>query len=782
MATQYNTGAGYYSPSSPKPDLPRSISTTNLETTKRCRAVIQQDWCSTVPMGGTNFFTSTPYFTLTLPALTDYPTEFQQFFFERIIDKETQRALEGEKCLNWCPSATKLVPLYTLGDGNCLLHAASLGMWGFQDRDHILRRAVAHACFNTEGNTFYRRWQYNREQENLQFGLQLEQLQWQREWEIVVNQASAEVPARGNLDSLKEFHIFVLANVLRRPVVMYAVPKMRSVQGATLQGVNFHGIYLPLLWDPHSCKKDPLPLSFYGGHFSALVVIDSPGQYRNGYLLLPLTDYYGQQLPIRFALPQEDPTSLMMDYLNLMQIQNHGSPYFQHHVVCAKMMIAEIAVYLKPLVSSFIGACYDAYVSQAQKQRQQQSGFATPTTHAQSRQSAAPPTQLSQQLKRHVQVAKTKAEQAGSKTLVTDQKVLEADRRAQLAEHRAQAVEKAVQEVQSLCKQAMRTAEDAKKKAEDSERRAKAAERRAEAAERRAEAAERRAEAAEGRIGSVEALTRRVQELERSVQSGQSDAQEKLFWAVQREEIQITNEELGRGGWGAIVVALFRGQRVAAKKLHNQIISPHNLRLFTREMNMAARVRHPNLLQFIGATTEGEPIILTELMHTSLRNVLASNPLSWAQVMSIFSDVIRALNYLHLMHPSPIIHRDISSANVLLEPSSRTTWKAKVSDFGSTNFVSQVSTTGPGNPLYAAPEAYNPYQQSPKMDIFSCGILLIETCTRQLPPVEEREQMIGQIPWPVVVPLVRQCIHEDRDRRPTSQDILRQLDLFSGQR
>ena len=332
--------------------------------------------------------------------------------------------------------------------------------------------------------------------------------------------------------------------------------------------------------------------------------------------------------------------------------------------------------------------------------------------------------------------------------------MLEADKRAQLAEQRAQVVEKAVQEALTLCEQALR----------------------------RAEAAERRAEAAEGRIGSVEALTRRIQELERSVLNAQSDPQEKPFWAVQRQEIQITKEEIGRGGWGAIVVALFRGQRVAAKTLHNQIISPHNLRLFTREMNMAARVRHPNLLQFIGATTEGEPIILTELMHTSLRNVLATNPLSWTQVMSIFSDVVRALNYLHLMQPSPIIHRDISSANVLLEPSSRTTWKAKVSDFGSTNFVSQVSTTGPGNPLYAAPEAYNPYKQSPKMDVFSCGILFIETCTRQLPPVDEREQMIGQIPWPVVVPLVRQCIQEDEDKRPTMQDILERLDLLSGQR
>ena len=521
----------------------------------------------------------------------------------------------------------------------------------------------------------------------------------------------------------------------------------------------------------------------------------------------------------------------MMDYLNLMQIQNHGSPYFQHHVICAKMMIAEIPAYLKPLISGFIDACHSSYVSQVQTQvqqhqsyqpnsaagpmanqapiengpvirqsyrlpqqprqlqsyrlpqqpRQLQSGLATTTTYAQSRLSAAPPTQPSQesnaeQSKRHIQVAKIKAEQTESKSLVTEQRVLEADKRAQLAEQRAQAVEKAVQEAQSLCRQAMRTAEDAKKRAEESETRAKAA-------ERKVEAAERRAEAAEGRIVNVEgALTRRIQELERCVLNAQSDQQEKPFWAVQRQEIQITKEEIGRGGWGAIVVALFRGQRVAAKTLYNQIISPHNLRLFTREMNMAARVRHPNLLQFIGATTEGEPIILTELMHTSLRNVLATNPLSWTQIMSIFSDVVRALNYLHLMQPSPIIHRDISSANVLLEPSSRTTWKAKVSDFGSTNFVSQMATTRPGNPLYAAPEAYNPYKQSPKMDVFSCGILLIETCTRQLPPVDEREQMIGQIPWPVVVPLVRQCIQEDKDKRPTMKEILERLDLLSGQR
>ena len=56
---------------------------------------------------------------------------------------------------------------------------------------------------------------------------------------------------------------------------------------------------------------------------------------------------------------------------------------------------------------------------------------------------------------------------------------------------------------------------------------------------------------------------------------------------------------------------------MAAKVIHNQILSQHNIQLFRHEMDMAARIRHPNLLQFIGATQEGEMVILTELMPTS---------------------------------------------------------------------------------------------------------------------------------------------------------------------
>lgn len=137
---------------------------------------------------------------------------------------------------------------------------------------------------------------------------------------------------------------------------------------------------------------------------------------------------------------------------------------------------------------------------------------------------------------------------------------------------------------------------------------------------------------------------------------------------MERAEIQITGHEIGRGGWATVSIATFRGVCVAAKSIHSYIISSHNRRLFKREMEMAARIRHPNLVQFIGATQEGELVILTELMPTSLRKELEREEYSYfapPTVISIGLDVARALNYLHLMQPNPIIHRDISSANVL---------------------------------------------------------------------------------------------------------------------
>ena len=232
-------------------------------------------------------------------------------------------------------------------------------------------------------------------------------------------------------------------------------------------------------------------------------------------------------------------------------------------------------------------------------------------------------------------------------------------------------------------------------------------------------------------------------------------------WKIDKSEIVMTDHQIGVGGWATVKVALFRGLKVAAKQMHDVILTPYNNRLFMKEMNIAASIRHPNLVQFIGATMEGSPIILTELMETSLRAVLQdpAKPISHRQAMLICEDVVKALNYLHLTKPHAIIHRDVSSANILLERVADERWRAKLSDYGSVNFVQMVTTKAPGCVAYAAPESLNPVMQSPKMDVFSYGVLMIEIFSYQFPAPDYQEELIKGLQsgsqYTELVPLIK---------------------------
>ena len=206
-----------------------------------------------------------------------------------------------------------------------------------------------------------------------------------------------------------------------------------------------------------------------------------------------------------------------------------------------------------------------------------------------------------------------------------------------------------------------------------------------------------------------------VNELELSLASArqtlnQQHQQETCDWVISRHEIQVTDKCLGRGSWGSVNEGTYCGCSIAVKQIHELILSPHNRRLFEREMNIASRCRHPCLLQFIGATNDdGSPLFVTELMETSLRALLEQRKLSETEITVISLDVVLALNYLHQKKPSPIIHRDVSSANVLLWRQGDQ-WRAKVSDYGTANFIQQTMTKAPGAPIYSAPEALSSSQ------------------------------------------------------------------------
>ncbi|KAM7053614.1 OTU domain-containing protein 7B isoform 4-T13 [Molossus nigricans] len=187
-----------------------------------------------------------------LPDLTVYNEDFRSFIERDLIEQSMLVALEQAGRLNWWvsvdPTCQRLLPLATTGDGNCLLHAASLGMWGFHDRDLMLRKALyALMEKGAEKEALKRRWRWQQTQQNKESGLVYTEDEWQKEWNELIKLASSEPRmhlgtngANGGgaesseepvYESLEEFHVFVLAHVLRRPIVVVADTMLRDSGG-----------------------------------------------------------------------------------------------------------------------------------------------------------------------------------------------------------------------------------------------------------------------------------------------------------------------------------------------------------------------------------------------------------------------------------------------------------------------------------------------------------------------------------------------------------------------
>ncbi len=152
-------------------------------------------------------------------------------------------------------------------------------------------------------------------------------------------------------------------------------------------------------------------------------------------------------------------------------------------------------------------------------------------------------------------------------------------------------------------------------------------------------------------------------------------------WRIPANRVNI-GSKIGKGGWGEVLEGTVR---VAVKRLHEEIAYPIHIEKMEREMRLLAEVRHPNLVQFIGAIFDEQnnrspPILVTELLDMNLRQAYERNQLDPGNRLSIFMDIALALDYLHQRY-DPIIHRDVSAPNVLLQRMPNHQWKGKVSVF-----------------------------------------------------------------------------------------------------
>uniref|UniRef100_A0A8C3NR38 OTU domain-containing protein 7B n=1 Tax=Cyanoderma ruficeps TaxID=181631 RepID=A0A8C3NR38_9PASS len=263
-----------------------------------------------------------PICTFQLPDLTVYTEDFRSFIERDLIEQSMLVALEQAGRLNWWvtvdPSCQRLLPLATTGDGNCLLHAASLGMWGFHDRDLMLRKSLYTLMDKgVEREALRRRWRWQQTQQNKESGLVYTEEEWQKEWNELIKLASSEPRVHygtnggscGGVESseepvyesLEEFHVFVLAHVLKRPIVVVADTMLRDSGGEAFAPIPFGGIYLPLEVPANKCHRSPLVLAYDQAHFSALVSMEQKENTKDQ-AVIPLTDSEHKLLPVHFAV------------------------------------------------------------------------------------------------------------------------------------------------------------------------------------------------------------------------------------------------------------------------------------------------------------------------------------------------------------------------------------------------------------------------------------------------------------------------------------------------
>ncbi len=161
--------------------------------------------------------------------------------------------------------------------------------------------------------------------------------QWDEEWKNVVKSAedqknSGSNPNRLPYESLEEIHIFMLSNILRRPIIVLGDTVIRGISGRTLANNNFVGMYLPLLWKPSECTKSPIVLGFASNHFVPLVAMEEDlgtGSVSVAAEAVPVVTNTLTFIGIHFLMQDEEDRvgAILQDYVNITEIpvtQNGG--------------------------------------------------------------------------------------------------------------------------------------------------------------------------------------------------------------------------------------------------------------------------------------------------------------------------------------------------------------------------------------------------------------------------------------------------------------------------
>ena len=271
----------------------------------------------------------------------------------------------------------------------------------------------------------------------------------------------------------------------------------------------------------------------------------------------------------------------------------------------------------------------------------------------------------------------------------------------------------------------------------------------------------------------------------------------------------FTGVRLGIGADATVFEVDWNGTHCAAKRLHEILLEDQSaggvaklLSNFEAECLTWSKLRHPGVVQFLGVHMDRRsrlPVLVMEKMDTSLRMYLddrCKEEFPLHQKAFVLRQVTQAMAYLHSQNP-PLVHHDLSSSNVLLNVVS---FMTKVSDFGMSRAINPTVLTRKssikGTQAFMPPEAlHNPPRYNEKLDVFSFGTVILHTLTHEWPDpgpptryegdtfvavteLQRRKQCVELIiaqEKQLFLPIVRQCLENRPDKRPSSVILVQEL-------
>ncbi|XP_042520186.1 integrin-linked protein kinase 1-like isoform X2 [Macadamia integrifolia] len=280
------------------------------------------------------------------------------------------------------------------------------------------------------------------------------------------------------------------------------------------------------------------------------------------------------------------------------------------------------------------------------------------------------------------------------------------------------------------------------------------------------------------------------------------NAREVPEYEIDPKELDFTNSvNITKG---TFCIASWRGIQVAVKTLGEDVFTDDDkVRAFRDELALLQKIRHPNVVQFLGAVTQSSPMmIVTEyLPKGDLRAFLKrKGALKPVIAIKFALDISRGMNYLHENKPEAIIHRDLEPSNILRDDSGH----LKVADFGVSKLLKVANTVKEDKPpmcgldgacRYLAPEVVRNEEYDTKVDVFSFALILqemIEGC----PPFSSKSET--EIPKayaanerpPFRAPakyyahglreLIEECWSEKPVKRPTFRVIITRLEAINN--